>query len=192
MNGILRKYFSGFAMEYGTYIGLTWVVVFGLYVWGLRTLNPLLLLVAMLAWVALPIPAFLFAHRFRQQLTGEALFGYGRAYCWCMVTLSYACLLTGAVEWAYFKFWDGGALLAQMTDFMTASEIGQTYKALGMGQTFSELEATLEMLGGLSPLDLAMMLLNQNIFTSLLLAVPMAFFARVPRLSSRDGVGKME
>lgn len=178
MIGILNKYFSGYAMEYGTWVGASWVAVFALYVGGLLTQSALLLLLALAALVALPVVAFTLARRFKQTLPDGEPFGYGRAYLWCLVTLMYACLLTAAAEWAYFSFLDHGALLAQFESMIESPDLTRSYELIGMGQPLEEARATMDMFRSLSPLDLTLILLNQNIFISLFLALPMAFFAR--------------
>lgn len=177
MNDFLRKYFSGYAMEYGTCLGLAWIAVFALYVGGLRTMNPLLLMLTILEWVCLPVLAFLLARRFRQQLPDESSLGFARAYLWCMVTLVYACLLTGAAEWLYFAYMDRGVLFAQLRSFFENSSVNPAL----MGLTQAEMQALLDAVQGLSTKELVLSLLNQNVFFSLFLAFPMAFFARKPK-----------
>lgn len=174
MNDFLRKYFSGYAMEYGTCLGLAWIVVFALYVSGLRTMNPLLLLLAFFACACLPVLAFLLAHRFKLQLPEESSLGFGRAYLWCMVTLVYASLLTGAAEWLYFAQMDKGVLFAQFRSFIEDSRVNY----VGMGLTKADMVAMIDAVQGMSPRELVLSLLNQNVFLSLFLAFPMAFFAR--------------
>lgn len=174
MNDFLKKYFSGYAMEYGTCLGLAWIAVFALYVGGLRTMNPLLLLIAILAWACLPVLAFMLAHRFKLQLPKESSLGFGRAYLWCMVTLVYASLLTGAAEWFYFAQMDKGVLFAQLRSFFEDSRVNY----VGMGLTQAEMVAMIDSVQGLTPRELVLSLLNQNVFLSLFLAFPMAFFAR--------------
>jgi len=144
---------------------------------GLRTMNPLLLLLAILAWACLPVVAFLLAHRFKRQLPEETSLGFGRAYLWCMVTLVYACLLTGAAEFLYFEFMDKGMLFAQLRSFMEDSRVSY----VGMGLTQADMESMMDAAQGLSPKELSLSLLNQNVLLSLFLAFPMAFFARKSR-----------
>lgn len=178
MIGILNKYFSGYAMEYGTWAGVSWVVVFALYVGGLRAQSALLLMLAFVALLSLPMLAITLARRFRQTLGEDELFGFGRAYLWSLATLMYACLLTAAAEWAYFSFLDQGALLAQFESMISSPDLARSYEMMGMGQPLDEAKATLDLFRSLSPTDITLILLNQNICVAMLLAIPMALFAR--------------
>lgn len=178
MIGILNKYFSGYAMEYGTWVGVSWVAVFALYVGGLRSQSVLMLMLAFVALLSLPVLTISLARRFRQTLAEDEQFGFGRAYLWSLVTLMYACLLTAAAEWAYFSFLDRGALLALFESMLNSPDMARSYEMMGMGQPLEEAKATLDLFRSLSPIDITLILLNQNIFVAMLLALPMALFAR--------------
>lgn len=169
---------SGYATEYGTFVGLSWILVFALYVMGMRLQNSTLMTTGMLTFCALPAVAFYFAHRFRQQLLDETTIGYGRAYWFCLMMLVYASLLTAAAVYAYFKWMDNGALMQVMRDTIESPMAKRTYSDLGMDDTLTMMKEVLKDLSGVSPFDIAVALFNQNIVFSFILALPTALFAK--------------
>mgnify|MGYP002622701618 CR=1 FL=1 len=169
---------SAFATEYGTFLGVAWLVCFALYVGGLRTANAFLLLLAMLVLIALPALAFYLAHRYKQKLPENTKIGFPKAYWFAASMFIYATLLTGAGEFFYFKMMDHGALIGTFYDLMDDPSTLQTYRQIGMENSLTFLRDTLDQLAALSPLEMVLALFNQNIFISLILAIPTAYFAR--------------
>ena len=169
---------SGYATEYGTFVGVSWILVFALYVTGMRTASGVLMTVGMLAFCMLPAVPFYFARRFKQQLPEETTIGYGRAYWFSLMMLVYASLLSAAAIYAYFKWMDHGALMQVLYNTIESPLAQQTYSDLGMTDTLKMMKEVLKDLSGVSPFDIAVALFNQNIMFSFILALPTALFAR--------------
>jgi hypothetical protein len=171
---------SGFATEYGTFAGLTWIAVFALYVAGIRSTSGMLMTAGMLCFCALPTVPFYFARRFRQQLPEGTTVGFGRAYWFSLMMLVYASLLTAGAVYAYFKWMDHGALLQSVSHIVENPLTQQTYTQMGMGDTLKMMKEMLTDLSNLTAFDIAVAIFNQNFMLSLLLALPTALFARKP------------
>ena len=188
-NDMLGKYrlFSAYATEYGTFLGLAWVLVFVLYISSFRTMHPLLMLLSCLLFVSLPLFGFYLARRFKQQMPEDVPIGYGRAYWFSLSMMLYACLLTGVAELVYFKYLDHGAVFNAFYDLLNTSGTEQTYKQMGMKEAWASLKESLDMVSSLSAVDLCLSLFNQNFLFSLILAVPTAFFAKRAPSSSPKG-----
>lgn len=169
---------SGYASEYGTFVGLSWILVFALYIAGVRTTSGMMMTLGMLCFCVLPVVPFYFARRFRRQLPDETNVGFGRAYWFCLMMLVYASLLTAAGEYAYFKWMDDGALIQAFRNMIETPLAKQTYQEMGMMDTLKMMKEMLKDLSALTPFDIAVSLFNQNIVLSFLLALPAALFAR--------------
>ena len=169
---------SGYATEYGTFVGVSWICVFALYVAGVRTMSGTLMTLGMLMFCVLPVVPFYFARRFRQQLPDGVNVGYGRAYWFSLMMLVYASLLTAAGEFAYFKWMDNGAMLAALHHMIETPLAVQTYREMGMADTLKMMQTVLKDLSSLTAFDIAVSLFNQNIMFSFLMALPAALFAR--------------
>ena len=173
-----QRLFSGYATEYGTFVGMAWVLVFALYISGMRSMNPLTLFVAMMLFISLPAVPFYFAHRLKQQMGSDTHIGYGRAYWFAAMMFMYATLLSGACEYIYFRYMDHGAVVQAFSNLFNDPTAIQTYQQLGMSESLKTLQETVALLAHQSPLELTLTIFNQNIFTSLILAFPTALFAK--------------
>lgn len=173
---VARTQMSAYATEYGTFIGLCWVADFFLFVWGMRTLAPLPLLVASLLLVCLPVLPCLFAHRYRDQLPAEASLGYGRAFFFCVLMMMYTCLLTAAVEFVYLRWMDHGAIIGSLSSMLQSADVQMAYRQMGMMDQLRTLEDALDTVAAFSVSDIVVSLLNQNIFISLLTCLLAACF----------------
>ena len=169
---------SGYSTEYGTFVGLSWIAVFALYIAGVRTTSGLLMTLGMFCFCALPAIPFYFARRFRQQLPEDTTVGFGRAYWFCLMMLVSASLLTAAAVYAYFKWVDHGALLQAVGNIVDNPLTKQTYIDMGMGDTLKMMKEILKDLSSLTAFDIAVAIFNQNFMFSLLLALPTAMFAK--------------
>ena len=169
---------SGYTTEYGTFVGLTWIAVFALYVWGVLTSSGMLMTLGMFAFCSLPAVPFYFARRFRQQLSEDVKIGYGRAYWFCLMMLIYASLLTAAAVYVYFKWMDHGALLQAFSNILDHPLSRKTYEEMQMGDTLIMMKDVLKELSSLTAFDIAVSFFNQNVMLSFLLALPTALFAK--------------
>ena len=167
-NASARTQMGPYATEYGTFIGLCWVADFFLFVWGLRTLSPLPLLLATLLLVCLPVLPCLFVRRYRNRLPEGASMGYGRAFFFCVLMMMYTCLLTAAVEFAYLRWMDQGAIVASLSAMLQSGDVQMAYRQMGMADQLQALEEALDTVAAFSVSDIVVSLLNQNIFISLL------------------------
>ena len=166
---------SAYATEYGTFIGLAWIVVFALFICGLRSWAALPLFLGTLLFICLPVLPCYFAWRWRKR-SGETAVGYGRAFFFCLLMMMYTCLLTAAVEFVYFRWMDHGAVTASLETFICSPELRAAYQQLGMSQQLDQLDEALTQLKSWSVSDLVVSLLNQNIFISIINCILAAFF----------------
>ncbi|MCM1313325.1 MAG: DUF4199 domain-containing protein [Bacteroides sp.] len=166
-----------YATEYGTFLGIAWVVVFALYVYGVCNMEPLSMLMASVGICMLPFVAFYFAWRYKQHLEPGSKLPFFSAWIFSLMMFVYASLFTGAAEYVYFAYMDDGALLGQFYSVIDTGETKDLYGRMGQSDLWTVIKDTLDSMSKLSPLDMALMLFNQNIFVSFILSVPTAFVA---------------
>lgn len=174
-----------YATEYGTFLGVAWVIVFALYVLGICNMNMLFMFVACIGICMLPFVAFYFAWRYKQHLEPGEKLPFFSAWMFSIMMFVYACLLTGAAEYVYFAYMDDGALLGQFYSVLEDEETIKLYKQMGLSETLGILRESLDEMSKLSPLDMALMLFNQNFFMSIILSISTAFVASMK--SKRKG-----
>ncbi len=158
-------------------MGVAWIVVFFLFTLSFRTMSPFVMLLAMASLLVLPLIAFFFSYRIKMRLPSGIGFSFGRAYLFCLMMFVYACLLTGAAEFVYFRFLDDGAIITQLESFAYDPQTEQLYTQMNTEQMLEMLKESVATLSQMSSLDITISLLNQNILISLLLSVPCAFIA---------------
>ena len=168
-----------FIMEYGSLLGISWASVFSLYILGLRQQNPLFLLLAVLGLIAvLPLALYLGARLKKRTvqlgLQLSPLFSLLNIFSMFM----YACILCGAIEFAYFQFLDQGTLVQSLLTLLTQADTRQLYTQMGMTATYDQALELLRQLDTLSAFDKAMLLFSQNFWTSVLLAIPVTLVNR--------------
>lgn len=172
-----------YAMEYGTFLGVAWIAVFALYVYGILGTDALLMLFACIGFCTLPFVAFYFAWRYKQHLEPEERLPFFGAWIFVVTMFVYSCLITGAAEYFYFAYMDEGALVECFRSIVEDREVIGLYEQMGMADTWQMLKSSVDDMAGLSPLDVTLMLFNQNIFVSLILSIPAAFIASMkPKL----------
>ncbi len=171
---ILRK----FVMEYGSILGLCWVVVFTSYVAAFRMQNAFFMLTGLCGLLALLLLEFFFGIRIKKRslqlnLRLSPLFTYMNVLSMFM----YACLLSGCMEYIYFAYIDKGQLIDSILSMVTTAEIETLYRQMGMSESHQQITDMIQELSLLTPFDKTMMLFNQNFFFTLIISIPVAAVA---------------
>lgn len=177
MNNNIDFPYRSYAMEYGTFLGIAWTSVFLLYTASFRTASALYSLLAFFGFMSLAIIPFIFAWRVKSlQNKGEGL-GFLRGCIFSLNLFMFACLFTGVCEYAYFAFFDNGALLDSFLKMLIEPEMKNAYTQMGMSDSYNQLIDSMKQLQLLSPFEKAESLFNMNIIVSLLMIIPVGFIA---------------
>jgi len=171
--------YRAYAMEYGTFLGIAWTLVFTIYVFGFRTGNPNLFLLGFLGFMVLAFLPFLFAWRVKQmQYEGEKL-GFLKAMSFSLNLFGFACIFTGICEYAYFCFFDNGELLTGFTNMFINPEMKTAYNQMGMAESYSQLSELLTQMQRLTAFEKTELLFNSNFMISLLMFIPVSALASI-------------
>lgn len=160
-----------YAMEYGTFLGIAWSIVFILYATSITKNNILLMLLSSGLLILLPILAFYLSWRYSAKSLTQSI-SWIQSWSFVFMMFVYASLLTGAVEFIYFKYLDNGALFQSIKDMAYDEVLFDTYKNAGMENYVLTLRESIDTILQISTIDLTLSLFNQNIFTGMLLSIP--------------------
>ena len=169
-----RNYIQRYAMLFGAYLGVYWIVGAAFFPLGLA--YPLLFLLFIGFVIGGPFVGYHYVRLYRKQACGGYI-SFAHAWLFAMLMYVFAALLAAAAHYIYFRFIDGGYIIntytALINDFFAQSEA-----TAGMSAYKEQLEQALEQLSRLSPIDITMQIFSNNIFWGMLLAIPTALFAK--------------
>ncbi len=160
------------AMRYGTAMGILWIFKFTLFPLGLSI--PFIHLVFLVLTLGVPLVGFIFARRYRDLECGGSI-GFGRAFLFTTTMYLFAIILTAAAHYVYFRFIDGGFI------YNTWMGLWQQVKASPEAALIPDIdlyEQALEMMGAMTPLEVTFQLMSNNVFWSLVAALPTAILIR--------------
>lgn len=160
-----------YAMEYGTFLGLSWSIIFLLYTTSIINNNFLLMLLSSIMHISLPLFSFYLSWRYSTKIIIQNL-SWLQSWSFAFMMYVYASLLTGAVEFIYFKYFDNGALFYSIKSMAYDNDMFEIYKNAGMENYVITLRESVDAILQISTIDLTLSLFNQNIFTGMILSIP--------------------
>lgn len=171
--------FTGYAREYGTFVGFLWTITFVAYAQGIQqNLNSFLILLSVLFMLASMVLVFMLAYRFRTKLPENINMKYFMSYIFSLQMLMFACLFSGLLEFCYLTLIDKGQMIATLHDLLNQSQVTTVYRDMGMSDVLSQIRHQLEELAALTPLQLTLLIFNQNFMMSLFFAAIVALIVR--------------
>ena len=159
---------KAFARQDGALLALLWIGSFVCYILGLS--NPMLGLAAMLLICSTPLFAASRLRHFRDY-GREGIISFARSYAYTILIFFYAGVLLALVIYLYFAFMDKGMLVGKIIEILQSPEGKQTIQAYGMGD---QIQANIDYLAGMRPIDYALNMLTINILSGLFLGIPIA------------------
>ena len=153
-------------MLYGTYMGIFWIFKFALLPIGL-VFSPCALLFLLLT-CAVPVIVFLMTRSFREkQCDGELSFFLALIFAFQIYL--FASLLTAIGHYLYFQFLDNGFIYTQIQ-----AQLDVLRDEPSMKTQITQITHAMDILKGLTPIQLTMQLLSQNIFYGIIFSLPIA------------------
>ena len=169
--------FRAYAMEYGTFLGAAWAIVFFIYMSCLRTNNVILQTIWLFSFLSLAVMPFLFAWRVKQlQPEGEHL-GIARGLLFALNLFTFACVLAGACEFFYFNYLDNGLFTDSISQILTNPETSEIYKQAGLTDMYKQTQEVMDLLYKMTPFEKTEMFLYVNVITSMFMLIPVAIIA---------------
>lgn len=167
-----KRTFQEDAMRYGTLMGIFWTLKFILFPLGMNT--PMLLVAFfILTVIGVPVLGFRFASQYRDR-DCQGTLTFSRAFLFTSFMYMFAALFTTIIHYIYFKYLDNGLIIGTYQDMLTQMSDMATAETKASLEQFQQ---ALDTIATLSPLEISIQLITQNIFYCTLLALPTALLA---------------
>lgn len=174
-----RGYMQRYAMLYGTYLGVFWILGAIFFPLGLN--NPLLFLLFIVFVLSGPFIAFRYVRRYRNSVC-EGRISFFHAWSFTVLMYMFAALLSAAAHYLYFRFIDRGYIVDTYSRLMD-NFFAQNTVVGGISLYQEQMEQALSQFSMLTPIELTMQLFSNNVFWGILLGLPTALLVMKRDLS---------
>ncbi|WP_162149558.1 DUF4199 domain-containing protein [Segatella albensis] len=166
------KQLAGFARQFGTFTGLTWIVSFLLGVYGIG--NGLMQLAGVAVGLFSLYAITIYVKYLRTQVIEHPM-NFSSIYGYVTLIFFYGSLLMAAAVWVYFAFFDHGQLLISFIDFIS---LPQNTKALADSGISAKkfIDVYSQAFAQYGPLDFAIEIMSTNIIIGIIFGIPVALW----------------
>ncbi len=158
---------KAFARQGGVLLALLWLASFAAMLFCPRSSWGSMLAIAtpfFVGWLLL---------RFRNYAL-KGVISFRRSFAFSALTFFYASMIFALAQYVYFRFLDHGVFMSQLITNVKILE--DIYKQQGV--SVAELNNGLTIMGQMSPIQLALMFMMQNILIGVVLSVPVALICK--------------
>ena len=167
-----RKNFQEAAMRYGTMMGIFWTLKFVLFPLGMQ--SPLLLMAFFLLTLIVPVVGFFLVRQYRDREC-DGVLTFSRAFLFTSFMYLFATLFVTIAHYIYFRYLDNGLIVGTYQEMLTQMNAVAT---ADMKTSIEQFQQALDIIASLSPLDISIQLITQNVFYCTLIALPTALLVR--------------
>lgn len=165
------------AMRYGTAMGLFWTIKFILFPMGMKM--PLLLMLFFLLTLSVPALGYQFARKYRDRECG-GIISYSRAFLFTAFMYMFAALFATIIHYVYFRYIDNGLIVNTYHDMLNQLSAGATGE---LETSINQIREALNVIAQLTPVEISLQLISQNLFYCTIIAVFTAMFVmRNPKI----------
>ncbi|KAA6315702.1 hypothetical protein EZS27_033880, partial [termite gut metagenome] len=158
------------AMQFGTYMGIYWIAKFFLLPLGF-TYSFLFFLFTGLT-IGVPFMGYHYVRMFRDKVYGGKI-KFMQAWVFIFFMYVFAALLTAVAHYIYFRYMDSGFIFDK---YMEALE--SNLSVSGWEGYVEQAKQVVENIRSMTPIELTMQLLSQNVFYCSILAFITALFVK--------------
>ena len=163
-----------YAMYFGTYMGIYWILKFILFPLSFKI--PFLSFLFVGLTLGVPFMGYYYLKIYRDKACG-GIISFRKAFAFTFLVYMFAAMLAAVAHFIYFQFIDHGAIyLAMETQIKVLLEVNEgsaDYNSLE--DTFKE---ALDYMAGLTPTDITLDNLSRNTFLGIILAIPTALIGQ--------------
>lgn len=163
------------AMVYGTSMGLFWILKFMLVPF-LFTM-PLSSLFFLGLTAAVPFLGYFFVRQYRNRYCPSGRIGFTQAWFFSLLMYVFAALLVSVAHYVFFRYVDGGTMVATYRGLL--DELQAT--APEMDELVKQYHQAADLIAAMTPIELTVQLIMNNLFYGMLLALPTALFVSLKR-----------
>lgn len=168
-----RRFFTNnvanLAMTYGTVMGLFWILKFLLIPFIFTV--PFASLLFVILTLSVPFVGYFMARQYRNRYCPDGVVSFIQAWVFTLLLYVYAALLVAVVHYLFFQYFNDGTLVATYNGLL--DEMVKASPELA--PTVAEYHKAMEQVTSLSPIELTLQLLLNNIFYGMMFALPTAF-----------------
>ena len=155
-------------MRYGTLMGIFWTLKFVLFPLGMQM--PLFLMAFFLLTLIVPVVGFFLVRQYRDRECG-GLINFSQAFLFTSFMYMFAALFATIAHYIYFRYMDNGLIVNTYQDMLTQMA---TVATADLKPSIDQFQQALDIISSLSPLEISVQLITQNIFYCTLIALPTA------------------
>ena len=167
-----KRTFQEDTMRYGTILGIFWTLKFILFPLGMQ--RPLLLMAFFLLTLIVPVVGFFLARQYRDREC-EGILSFSRAFLFTSFMYMFAGLFVTIAHYIYFRYMDNGYIVSCYQDMLTQVTTTATGE---LKESMDQFQQALDIISTLSPLEISIQLITQNIFYCTLIALPTALLVK--------------
>lgn len=161
------------AMRYGTIMGIFWTLKFILFPMGMT--SPMLLMAFFLLTLIVPVVGFFMARQYRDRECGGVL-TFSKAFLFTAFMYLFATLFVTVAHYIYFRYMDNGLIVSTYQDLLT--QMATLATSDEMKTSIDQFQQALDIIAGLSPLEISIQLITQDVFYCTLIALPTALLVK--------------
>lgn len=173
------------AMNLGAVLGVYYIGKFCLFPLSLHSTLAATLFLGLTLMV--PFLVFRLTRLYRDRYLGGSI-DFSRAFIFTLYVMGFGSLLAAAAHYIYFAYIDGGAIvnaleqsISQLTaiDLSTLEGIEGSESAIAQFNQYIELmRNTASQLSAMTPIEMTMGMLSNNVSWAIVIALPIALFAK--------------
>ena len=168
-----KRTFQEDAMRYGTLMGIFWTLKFILFPLGMNT--PFLLVAFFaLTVIGVPVLGYRFVRQYRDR-DCQGILSFSRGFLFTAFMYMFAALFVTIAHYIYFRYMDNGLIINTYQDMINQMSGIATAE---MKASLDQFQQALDIIAGLSPLEISIQLITQNVFYCTLIALPTAMLVR--------------
>ena len=174
------KQTNAFAMQYGFFFGLFWILGFWFMLNCFNNQYSGFLYFVIMAII--PIEGYFFTKRFKRSINENFSFSFRQSFSFCFLLYLYASILLTIFVFVYFAYFDNGTFLDSYQKYLNQPEIQKMFFSQDFAQIRNELGITnkadipsiISKMQEISPSSWALSILNLNLILGFFLSIPTA------------------
>lgn len=160
---------QGYAMNFGTFMGVYWIAKFVLFPLGFA--NPLMFLLFIGLTIAVPFIGYRYAKSFRDKVCGGSI-SFMQAWIFMIFMYLFASLLVAVAHYIYLRYIDNGYIIEAWRGlFENSQNLTESMETMKQYQL-----EVLKEISTLTPIEITMQLFSSNMLNCSILALITAPF----------------
>lgn len=167
-------YLQKYAMQFGTYMGVYWILKFILFPLGLSL--PFFQFLFIGLTIGVPFMGYYYARMYRDRVCGGYI-NFMQAWLFTLFMYMFAALLVAVAHYVYFQFIDHGHIFSsQEKSVQQAMDIPNL--SIELKKFLQQFKNIIEVAKGFTPIEITMQLISNNVLWGSILAIPTALLVR--------------